>query len=263
MTGRIFAIALNTFREAVRNKILYVALGVVVAANLLALVLGEMSLAEEARVARDVGLGGVSIFGALTAIYIGVTLLYTEISRRTIHVILAKPIQRFEFVLGKYLGMVITLTLLVAAFGVAMTALLSLAGVSFDGNVAKALLLGWLEVLIVAAVANFFSSFSTPFLSGVFTLALFVIGRSWAELEAAATRSKDVVIRVIASAATYVVPDLHLYSVSGSEVAGKHVSVHAEFVPWAYVGHAAIYAAAVIGVLLLLSMAIFHRRDFL
>jgi ABC-type transport system involved in multi-copper enzyme maturation permease subunit len=263
VSARVFAIALNTFREAVRNKVLYVALGVVVAANLFAIVLGEMSLNEEARIARDVGLGGMSVFGALTAIYIGVSLLHAEISRRTIHVILAKPIQRFEFVLGKYLGMAVTLTLLVAAFGAAMAGLLQLAGVAFDGNVAKAMVLGWLEVLVVAAIAIFFSSFSTPFLSGVFTLALFFIGRSWVELEAAAARSKDVVIRSIARVATYVVPDLHLYTVSGTEVAGKHVSVHGDFVPWAYVGHAAVYAGSVIAILLLLSMVIFHRRDFL
>ena len=264
MSGdRVLAIALNTFREAVRNKILYAALGVVVVANLFAMVIGELSLAEEARVARDVGLAVMSVFGALTAVYIGVSLLYSEISRRTIHTILAKPIRRYEFVLGKYLGMALTLTLLIFAFGAALALLLQLADVPFSSNVTKAVLLGWFEVLVVAAVAIFFSSFSTPFLSGIFTLAIFVIGRSWDDLAAAAERSKDVVLRVISQAALYVVPDLHLYSVSGGEVDGQHVSVHAAFVSWAYVGHAGLYAAAVIAILLLLAMAIFQRRDFL
>ncbi len=263
MIGRVYAIALNTFREAVRNKVLYAALGVVVAANLFAILLGEMSLAEEARIARDVGLGTMALFGALTAIYLGVSLLHAEISKRTIHVILAKPIHRHEFVIGKYLGMAVTLTLLVLAFAAALAGVLRLAEMPLTDAVGKAVVLGWLEVMIVAAIAIFFSSFSTPFLSGIFTLGIFVLGRSWAELEAVATRSKDALVQTIARAALYVVPDLHLYSVSGSEVAGQHASVHGEFVSWAYVGHAAIYAGAVIGILLLLAMAIFRRRDFL
>ena len=231
--SRIYAIALNTFREAVRNKVLFVALGVVVAANLFAMVLGQMSLAEEARVARDVGLGMLSIFGGLTAIYLGVSLLHAEISKRTIHVILSKPIRRWEFVIGKYLGMSMTLTLLVAAFAAALFGMLQLSDTAVGPStvtLAKAVLLGWTEVMVVAAIAIFFSSFSTPFLSGVFTLALFFLGRSWSELAAAAARSKDALISGIAQTAVYVVPDLHLYSVSGSEVAGKHVSVHGDFV---------------------------------
>ena len=104
---------------------------------------------------------------------------------------------------------------------------------------------------------------NTGSLTGVFTLALFFLGRSWSELAAAAARSKDALISGIAQTAVYVVPDLHLYSVSGSEVAGKHVSVHGDFVSWAYVGSSMLYGGAVIGVLLLLGMAIFQRRNFL
>jgi len=261
--ARIAAIALNTFREAVRNKIIYVIFGVVVAVNLFGMVLGQMSLNEEGRIARDAGLAGVSLFGAATAIYIGVSTLYAEINRRTIHVILSKPIRRHEFVLGKYLGMAVTLTVLVLAFTVALAGILQLSDTPFGGNLVKAIALRWLELLVVAAIAVFFSSFSTPFLSGIFTFALFFLGRSWAELQAAAERSKDVVIRSIARGALYVVPDLHMYAPSGGEVAGKHVSVHAEFVSWAYVGHAALYALSLAAALLLLAILIFRRRDFL
>ena len=195
MSARIYAIVLNTFREAIRNKVLYGVLGVVIAANLMAIVLGAMSLAEEARVARDVGLAGVSLFGALTAIVLGVSLLYAEIQKRTLQVVLSKPIERHEFVLGKYLGMAVTLTLLVAAFAIALAGMLRFSGMGFDANVTKAVLLGWMEVMVVAAIAIFFSSFSTPFLSGAFTLGLFIVGRSWDDLQAASLRSKDIVIR--------------------------------------------------------------------
>jgi prolipoprotein diacylglyceryltransferase len=89
MLGRIWAIALNTFREAARIKVLYGVLVLVVGANLLALVLGEMSYREEARVARDIGLAGMSIFGSLTAILLGLFLLYNEVQRRTVHAIVS------------------------------------------------------------------------------------------------------------------------------------------------------------------------------
>ncbi len=260
--GRIWAIALNTFREAIRNKVLYGVLAIVVAANLFAIVLGAMSLNEEARVARDVGLAGVSIFGAFTAIALGVSLLYAEIQKKTIHVILAKPIERHEFAIGKYLGMVITLTLLVAAFAVALAAMLELSGTHFDANVAKAVVLGWIGVLVVAAIALFFSSFSTPFLSGTFSLALFIIGRSADDLRWAADRSKIDFVRVTAKAALYVVPDLHVFAVSGGEVNGQAVSVNATFVGWDYVGASALYGLAVVGILLILAIVIFRRRDF-
>src|ERR1700761_6009744 len=125
MLGRIWAIALNTFREAARIRVLYGILFLVVAANLLAIVLGAMSINQGGRIARDVGLAGISLFGSLTAIFLGVFLLYTEVQRRTIHAIVSKPIERWEFVIGKYLGMSIVLTILVALFGIAMVAMLA------------------------------------------------------------------------------------------------------------------------------------------
>ncbi len=94
MIRRVLALAVNTFREAIRSRVVYGIVIAVVGANLFALVLGEMSLHEEARVARDVGLAGVALFGSITAIILGVSLLYNEIQRKTIHNILSKPIAR-------------------------------------------------------------------------------------------------------------------------------------------------------------------------
>ena len=260
--NRVFAIALNTFREAARSKILYAILLLVLFVNFAAIGCGVMSFNEEARVAVDFGLGAVSIFGAITAIVLGVTLLYTEVQRRTIHVILAKPIARHEFVLGKYFGMALTLTFLVVAFGAALLLQLLLQKADITAALGKAVLLSWLEVMIVAAVAVFFSSFSSPFLSGLFSLGLWIIGRSSDELVKVASRFKIEAFRLVADVALYVVPDLHLYSVSGSEVSGKWVSVHDTFVTWRYVGAAALYAGVVVAILLVLAVVIFSRRDF-
>lgn len=260
--GRAWAIALNTFREAVRIRVLYGVLVLVVGANLLAIVLGEMSVDEHARVARDVGLAGISLFGSLTAIYLGVALLYAEVQRRTVHAIVSKPIERWEFVLGKYAGMVLTLTVLVALFTGAMVGLLLLQGVGLSAAVMKAVVLAWFEVLTVAAIAVFFSAFSTPFLSGIFALALFAIGRVTPDMQQALATTEDASIRATLRVALEVVPDLHLFSVSGRTLDGAHVSVHGEFVTWGYVATAGAYGLLWIGGLLVLACAIFQRRDF-
>ena len=129
--ARLWAIALNTFREAARIKVLYAIVIVVAAVNLLAIALGEMSISQQTRVARDFGIAGVSLFGSLTAIFVGIVLLYGEIQKRTIYSIISKPLARWEFVVGKYLGMVLVLTALVAAFAVAMAAVLAYQGVGW------------------------------------------------------------------------------------------------------------------------------------
>ncbi|MBL9020056.1 MAG: ABC transporter permease subunit [Myxococcales bacterium] len=260
MIGRIWAIALNTFREAARIRVLYGIVVLVVGANLLSIVLGEMAH-EETRVARDVGLTGMSLFGALTAIFLGVFLLYTEVQRRTIHAIVSKPIERWEFVVGKYLGMALVLTVLVVLFGLAMTLVNAVQGTPVTGNVVQAIVLAWFEVLTVAAIAIFFSSFSTPFMSGIFALAMWVIGRVTPDVEAAA-RTASPWIKTLTRITLEIVPDLHLFAVSGRSIDGAHVSVHGDFVSWGYVGLAGLHGLGWIIGLLALSALLFHRRDF-
>jgi Cu-processing system permease protein len=259
--GRIWAIALNTFREAARIRVLYGILVLVIGANIFALVLGQMSFHEEARVARDVGLAGISLFGSLTAIFLGVFLLYTEVQRRTIHAIVSKPIERWEFVIGKYVGMALVLTVLVGLFALAMVIMLTVQGSGVTTAVLEAIVLAWIEVLTVAAVAIFFSSFSTPFLSGIFALAIWVIGRVTPEIKAA-TAAAAGWIRVTSRVALEIVPDIHLFSPSGRVVDGATASVHAEFVSWSYVGTASLHGLGWIIALLAFACVLFHRRDF-
>ena len=261
MIGRIWAIALNTFREAARIRVLYGILVLVLGSNLLAIFLGQLSQRDADRVARDIGLAGISLFGSLTAIFLGVFLLYTEVQRRTIHAIVSKPIERWEFVVGKYLGMGLVLTVLVALFAVAMAGVLAVRGVAISTPVIQAVVLAWFEVLTVAAIAIFFSSFSTPFMSGIFALALWVIGRVTPDVERAAASAAPW-IRGLTKVTLEIVPDLHLFAVSGTTVGGDHVSVHGDFVSWGYVGVASAHGILWIAGLLLLACLIFRRRDF-
>lgn len=261
MFGRIWAIALNTFREAARIRVLYGILVLVVAANLLALVVGQMSIREEQRVARDIGLAGISLFGSLTAIFLGILLLYTEVQRRTIHAIVSKPIERWEFVVGKYVGMALVLTVLVGLFALAMTGMLAWQGGGMSEAVVKAIVLSWLEVLVVAAIAIFFSSFSTPFLSGIFALGIWVLGRLTPDI-VSATKSASAAISTVAGIALRIIPDVHVYAVSGRTLDGQYTSIHGEFVPWSYVGLASLHGLGWIVGLLAFAAVLFQRRDF-
>jgi ABC-type transport system involved in multi-copper enzyme maturation permease subunit len=261
MIGRIWAIALNTFREAARIRVLYGILVLVLASNLMAVFVAQLSQRDADRFARDIGLAGISLFGSLTAIFLGVFLLYTEVQRRTIHAIVCKPISRWEFVVGKFAGMAVVLSVLVGVFAVAMLGMLVWQRTGVSAGVAKALVLSWLEVITVAAIAIFFSSFSTPFLSGIFALGMWVIGRLTPDLEAA-TRAAAPWIRITTRVALEIVPDVHLFAVSGRTLDGTAVSVHGDFVPWSYVALAAAHGVGWTVVLLALAALLFHRRDF-
>jgi Cu-processing system permease protein len=259
--ARIYAIALNTFREASRRRVIWgIVLGVL-GFNLFGIALGELSLYEQARIARDVGLAGISMFGCITAMVLGVSLLYNEVQRRTIHTILAKPLRRSEFVLGKYLGMSATLTVLVVLFALVMGGLLALQGVPLTTALVQGVVLAYVEVLLVAAVAIFFSAISSPFLSGMFTFLVFFLGRITLEIRSFVETTEMAAIRIALRVALYVVPDLHLFSVSGSTVDGAYVSVHESFVSWGYVSTSVGYGVLYIALLLALAVAIFSRRD--
>ena len=259
--GRIWAIALNTFREAARMRVMYGLLVLVAGMNLLSIVLGEMSIREAARVTRDVALASISFWGSLTAIFLGLFLLYSEVQRRTIHAIVSKPIERWEFVIGKYVGMALILSVLVAVFAIAMVAVLLWQGVGVTTPVIEQLVLAWCEVMTVAAIAIFFSSFSTPFLSAIFSLAMWAIGRVTPDIEHA-TKSAAGWIRWTSRAALEIVPDVHLFAPSGRVIHGAAMSVNGDFVSWGYVGVAALHGLGWAVGLLALACLLFHRRDF-
>src|ERR1041385_2292336 len=113
----IAAVAINTFREAVRDRVLYGVLGVATFVLVFTLVLAEVSLDQQRRIVLDVGLASISLFSVLVAIFLGSSLLYKEIERKTLYVILPKPIRRHEFLLGKYFGIVLTAFVFVAIQG--------------------------------------------------------------------------------------------------------------------------------------------------
>ncbi len=264
---RVWALALNTFREAVRNKVLYVLLLFAVVLLGLTYFFSQGALHEQLRVIRDVGLVGIELVGALIAIFIGVNLVYKELDRKTVFALIPKPIHRWEFVLGKYAGMLLTLAVLMTIMTLTLFGVLALAAAVFNGDndagaIVRAVVLLFGEVAVITAVAVLFSSFSSPILSGALTLGMFVVGHFTPDLRELIGKIESTPLRVMLGSGMRAFPDLHLFYVSGSMVGAHHVSVHGTYVDWSYVAVAGAYGALYIAVAIALAMIIFSRRDF-
>jgi ABC-type transport system involved in multi-copper enzyme maturation permease subunit len=264
---RVAALALNTFREAVRNKVLYVLLLFALALIAFTYWFAQGALHEQLRVIRDIGLVGIEVFGALIAIFIGVNLVYKELDKKTVFALIPKPIYRYEFILGKYAGMLITLAVLFAIMTATLFSVIAVQLALFGGDndwgvLVRAILLLFGEVAVITAVAVLFSSFSTPILSGALTLGVFFVGHFLPELRELMGKIGSASLAAIARAAARIIPDLNLFYVSGAMIGGQRVSVHGSYVDWSYVATAILYGALYSACALVLSMIIFSRRDF-
>jgi ABC-type transport system involved in multi-copper enzyme maturation permease subunit len=173
---RILAIAMNTVREAIRDRVLYTLLFFALALIGTGVLVSTLSYVEGDRILQDVGFAAIRVFGVAIAIFVGIGLVHREVDRRTIFTILSKPISRSEFLLGKYVGLLLTLWLQIAVMGLGFVVVSWLAGASIGSVHAAALGLVGAEVAVVVAIALLFSAFTSPMLASLFTAALGVIG---------------------------------------------------------------------------------------
>jgi ABC-type transport system involved in multi-copper enzyme maturation permease subunit len=226
-------------------------------------VLGQLSLHEEIRIIKDLGLAGISIFGVIISLFLGVNLLSKELDRKTVYAVIPKPLHRHEFLLGKYLGMVVTMTALVVLMSIVLAGFLLMQGGRHGVIMLRAEVLLLLELWLLMAVAMLFSSFSSPWLSAMFAGSLWVIGRNGAELEAFATgKLEGSASGRLLELLLEVLPDFRMFFVSGANFDETVVSVHESFVSWGYVGSAAAYALTYGGLCLFVAVLLFRRRDF-
>ena len=252
----ISVIARNTFKEAVRDRVLYLLLFFSALSIVLARVLAVLTVGDRVKVVKDVGLASIAFFGALMAILIGTGLVYKEIEKRTIFTLISKPIRRAEFLLGKFLGLVLTLAVMVAAMTLIYLAVVFLHTFKIEGRMVLAVFFIFLELILLTAVAVLFSCFSTPILSSLFVLSFYLIGHfSWS-LETLIKKTPPGTRRTLLQAAYAILPDLENFNIK-TEVA-QNLPLPAGL--WlGALGYSAVYTAFV----LLLAVWIFRRRDFI
>jgi len=252
----------------VRDKVLY---NLVVFAILMmgaSYLIGQLTAGQDIKIIKDLGLAAISIFGLFIAVFIGIQLVSKEVERRSIYSMLSKPIARRQLVLGKYLGLVLTLAVNLAVMALAFYIVLgymrwtapqsvldSLDGPATDPRMLKAIVLIYGQLAIVTAVALFFSSFSTPILSASFTLGIYVAGHFSADLRNFDQVIDSAVAQTIARGLYWILPNLAPFDV-------KAQVVHALPVPAGYVALTLLYGAAYVAVLLTMAVMIFSRRDF-
>jgi len=252
---KVIAIALNAFKEEVRDRILYTILAFALGMILSSVILATLSVGGEAKIIKDLGLASISLFGTLIAIFIGIGLVYKEIERRTIYTIVAKPIHRHEFILGKYLGLLITLFVNLFIMALVLFFLTYLMEGRWGLEMLPALLLTFVELMVITAVAILFSTFTTPTLSAIFTLSIFVIGRFSQDLKAFADQFGGLALQATAFALYYLLPNLSNFNIRGQVV-------HGVLVPPAFLWSSMLYGLFYLSALLASAALIFQRRDF-
>jgi ABC-type transport system involved in multi-copper enzyme maturation permease subunit len=255
MGSRIASIAANTFRETVRNKILYAILAFALIVIGITYFLADLSVGEMARIIADIGLACIHIFGVIMAVFLGITLVSQEVERKTVYLILSKPVPRWEFIVGKALGLCTTLALTTLI----MSATLFLVYAGYGGIPEPGILIAsagiYFELVLLICIASFFSTFTTPVLSAIFTLSMFLVGHISKDLIVFGGRSASAAVQWAAKILFYALPNLENFNWKNEVVYGR---VRSPGVLVMAAGYLVCYGAAVLSAACLL----FSRKDF-
>jgi ABC-type transport system involved in multi-copper enzyme maturation permease subunit len=253
---KIRAIAGITFKEAKRDRILYLLFFFAAVFIVAARVLAILTVGDRVKIIKDVGLASISIFGVLMAVLIGTSLVYKEIDKKTIFTLLSKPLHRAQFILGKFFGLVLTLLVMTVGMSLIFLVLVYLHTFRVEWTMLVAIAYIFLELILITAVAILFSSFSTPILSSIFSLAFYLIGHlSWG-LELLIKKMKAGTGRVVAQFFYLFLPDLENFNFR-TEV------VHNLPIPAGIFVYSFLYGLCYTAFILALAILIFRRRDFI
>ena len=264
----ISTVAIHVFRESVRDRVPYnlVLFSVLLIAS--SYLLGQLTAGQDVKIVKDLGLAAISVFGLFIAIFIGIGLVSKEVERRSIYALLSKPVSRPQFIAGKYLGLVLTLAVNITVMAVALYIVLGYLtwqetaeykavwdAPGPDPAMLKAVFLIFIELMLVTALALFFSTFSTPMLSAVLTFGLYIAGHFNSDLKNFDKVVNSEVAIWLSRGMYHVLPDLSAFDVKTEVVHGLPVTM-------GYLASTTAYGLAYVTALLLIATFIFSRRDF-
>ena len=255
---KVWPIARNTFRECVRDKVLYNLVIFAVLIIVSSLILGTITIGDVKQIIINLGLSTISLFGVLIAIFIGIQLVYKEIDKKTVYSLLSKPVARHEFILGKFLGLSITLAVNVAVMILGVYGAVLYLRHSFQAQDSQILLAGILiliELMLVIAIALLFSTFSTPALSALFTFSLYIIGHFNSDIREYGASSESWITKVVASTTYYLLPNFGNFDIISRTAHSQFISSRVYILSAAY---GLVYSLG----LVLVAIWIFQKRDF-
>lgn len=250
-------VALNTFREAIRDRVLY---NLVFFALLMigaAILIGQVSIGIDRMVIVNLGLSAISVIGLVMAVFIGVGLVHKEMEKRTLYSVLAKPVRRWQFLAGKYAGLLVTLTVNTFFMTLGLAAALFYVGRPFlrsDVSIAVAAYFILLELALVTAITLFFSCFSTPMLSALYTLGIYITGIFAPDIRDFGDLTNSAWLKAISRTVYYLVPNFHNFNVID-------LAAHGNSVPLRLIGQNTLYAACYVALVMLSASAVFSRRN--
>ena len=252
--SRVWALAINTFREAVRDRVLYSILFFAIGVLALSLVIDDITIGDQAKVVRSVAQGAVDIFGSIIAMFLGVSVIHKELERKTVYTVLSRPLQRSTFVLGKYVGLILTVAVevavLVVVYSVFMGFRSGLPGLTLYVSMGMLLV----ELALLTAWATLFSAYSAPTTAAAFTLAVFVIGHLADDIWLYGSQSELPTVQAVARALYWALPNFELFSI-------RQAAVHRDAVPWDRVWPGIVYGLGYTTAVLAAAMAVFQRKD--
>lgn len=257
MIRLVGVVARNTFREAVRDRVLYNLVFFALLMIAAAILVGQISIGIENLVIVSLGLSAISLIGLLMAIFIGVGLVYKEIDKRTLYALLSKPIRRGEFLVGKFAGLVLTLTVNTALMTLGLAAALFFVKRSFaasDGAILIAVYFILLKLALVTALALLFSCFSTPLLSILFTVGIYIAGLFANDIRSFSKITGNSALDAFAVTFSYLLPNFNNFNAIASAAHGRPI-------PRLLILHNTLYAAVYTAIVLSVTVATFSRRD--
>lgn len=251
---QVFAIASVTFKELLREKILWSAILFAVLCVALSIAVSQLSFNEQSRIALDFGITSVSIIGGLISVIMGASLIAKEVHHRTLYLVLTKAVWRWQFVLGKFLGLLALISLnslMISAIAVGIY-------LATDGVYHTAILQNWLlqmvEFAVLSSVACVFSAFSTVTLSAIVTSGIWIIGHAMADFQALIPKIEPEFIRPALHVVARILPDLTRFDI-------KAQVSHFLPVTWSYTLISIAYGSLYVAFALAASCFIFSRRD--
>lgn len=253
--AKVYSIALNTFRESIRQKLLYVSLvfgGIFIASTY---VLSPLAVGAKGKIMMDVGLAAISLLGVLTAILIGSTLVHKEVEKRAVFMVLTRPVPRYQYLLGKFTGIVTSIVLMIAIMTALMVVIVMPGHGFLRPAVFAAIYLSALEVAVICAVVIFFSTFTTPILTSFFTLCLFAAGSLSNDLRIFAEKFGGSFMRITMETLYYILPNLKVFNL-------RHEAVHDLPFHTSDLLTATLYAVVYCAVFLFFAHLAFRKREF-
>lgn len=264
---RIFVISYNTIIEALRDRILY---SLVLFSFLMiigSIVITTISAEQYIKIVKDIGLMTISVIGILISIFLGMNVVYKEIEKKTVYNIFSKPVRRFEFILGKFLGISLTLLLITISMSIILSIIVFYFqsrygtfitfhyGGSFYTQYVWAIVFTYLEFLIIIALSLVFSSFSTPIMTVLFVLLTFIIGRFSSDIKLFSEIVKDSFAGNVTEIIYRIIPHLDVYNLRAQAVYGGEINT-------TLIANTILYTIIYCAALLILSIIVFEKKEF-